>query len=353
MNWQNYKIVESIKEQLDSFVNQPFYLLGKQTKAFEEKFSEYSQVEHCISLASGTVALQLLIRALNLKQGAKILVTSFCPIPTIMAILQEGFVPKFVDIEEHSLNISKKTLESAFDLECKAVIAVHIFGKICPMDEISVYCKENKLGLIEDACQAVGASHIDYKIGELSLGAAMSFYPTKNLGAWGDAGAILTNDSEINHKVACIRNYGLNEFFQSESIGGNYRMDDFQAMILLEKFQFLEEEKQIRQDIVDKYNSYLDLSYFQKIDPQEQLNHHVIPYLLDSSTNRNLVRELYKSFDLRMTFHYEKPVFHFHALNHLTPEKMPITEKICERIINLPIAKSSDEFHEKLAKIVL
>jgi dTDP-4-amino-4,6-dideoxygalactose transaminase len=347
MNWQNFKIVENIKAKLDEFVEKPFYLLGGYTKKFELEFAEYSQVRHCKTVANGTIALQLIIRSLDLKVGSKILVTSFCPIPTIMAILQEGFIPKFVDIDKTTLNISRTALEQSYDSECSAVIAVHIFGKLCPMDTISEFCLENNLALIEDACQAIGASHPDFKIGQLSAGAAMSFYPTKNLGSWGDAGGILTNDSEVSHKVACMRNYGLNENFESEMLGGNYRMDDLQALILSEKMVFLESEKQLRNSLRSKYESILDKGALQS---GEEQNHHVISYLLDDPSKRDAIRALYKEYSLRNSFHYESPVFHFKALKNLSSLHVPNTIDVCSRMINLPQQEMDDEFYEQLVQ---
>lgn len=334
MNWQNKKIINEVKQEIDSFLKKKFFLLGDYTKCFQESFAKSQNVKYFMGLSSGTVALQLLLRALQLSKGSKVLVSSFCPIPTIMSIYEAGYIPKFVDINVKTLNIDISNLEKSYDTDCQAVIAVHIFGKLCKMSDISLWCKTKGLLLVEDACQAVNSNHKDFSIAEHSLGAAMSFYPTKNLGAWGDAGGILTNDELLKNKINYLRNYGLNESFESESMGGNYRIDELQAMILLKKLPLQAQDMKNRDSILDFYIKSLGIDKLQMEKDEGYHNKHVISYLLESSVDREKYRTFCKENGLKESFFYEHPIYKEKGIEKGAFLKN--CEDVCSRIINLP-----------------
>lgn len=337
MKSKNPEIFLKINQKIQNLLGQDFYLLGEWTSRFEEDFSRYSKASHCIGVSSGTSALQLLLKSLDLPVGSGIMVTSFCPIPTIMSILEVGHVPVFVDIEKDTLNISPRTLHEAYNSSCRAVLAVHIFGKLAPMLEISRWAESKSMFVLEDACQAVGSYSNSSTIAQHSWGAAMSFYPTKNLGAWGDAGAVLTNSSACKTRICELRNYGLDESFQSRGTGGNYRMDEIQALVLDEKLAFMNEFHNQRMTLVSQYRNLLPKEGFQPVELGEFHNHHVFSFLLDNAMQREQYREFCKLHKLRANFFYEKPIYKSEGLKHHACKDLEGVSDVCSRIINLPL----------------
>ena len=350
MKSDNPKIFECIKEDISSFLKGDFYLLGESLAQFERQFAKASQVPFCVGVSSGTVAIQLLLRAAQIPRGSEVLVTSFCPIPTIMAILQEGLVPRFVDIDESTLMPMVLDFQKGITDRVKALIVVHIFGKVSPMKEILQFARDNSLQVIEDACQAGGSVGVDHIPGLDSVGAAMSFYPTKILGSFGDAGGILTGDQELVESLKQLRNYGLDESFQNQSIGGNYRMDDLQAMVLLEKLKYLKDYLKKGAQTAAYYRSHLPITQFQSREPGEVANEHVISFRMRNLDSREQVRELYQNLSLRASFHYEFPVYHHKGLRGYQQSPLPVVEQVCKQIINLPqeTEKIDPQFLERI-----
>jgi dTDP-4-amino-4,6-dideoxygalactose transaminase len=352
MRLENLKLFDEISGEIREFLDQDFYVLNTQSERFEKNFAEFSKVSHCIGTSSGTTALQILLKNAPVTGGKrKVLVTAFCPIPTLMAIIQSGYEPAFVDIDINTFNISVETLKKAYTKDCAIVLPVHIFGKVCNVESIWDFCQENELVMIEDACQAVGSStKTGVCPGQLGFGAAMSFYPTKNLGAWGDAGAILTNSSECAHLAQCFRNYGLNQDFQNEMVGTNYRLDALQALVLDRKLPQVSKENKRRKEVFERYREHLLEYSFQHVEEGEISNFHVISCLASDNAKREEIRGILKENKYRARFFYEAPVFSHKSL-HSFETDLPNTMEVCSRIFNLPVdSKAYDAICSLLGK---
>lgn len=349
MNSQNVFLFDEIQSEIRELLSRDFYVLGQETKAFEQEFAEYMGVKHCICVASGTTALVLLLRISKLPKGSKVLVPAFTPIPTTMAVIEAGFTPEFVDIDPETLTLDIQKLERHLDKDVKAIIPVHIFGKLCPLDQLNDFASTYQLQIIEDACQAVGSKHPKYSIAEYSVGAGMSFYPTKNLGCWGDGGAILTNHDYVAEKLITLRHYGLNAKFESQSQGANHRIDELQALVLRKKLQTLSTYNEKRNQLASRWKSILNKDRFQPLIPDEFHNYHVISYLCDNPEQKELIRQSFADEGLKSKFFYDHPVSEYSGINIRPKFKLTQCEWICERVINL---HDSDECFRILERII-
>ncbi|MBT3783691.1 DegT/DnrJ/EryC1/StrS aminotransferase family protein [bacterium] len=353
MKSDNSRVFEELKDQISSFLSGEYYFLGKHLSGFEDEFAEFSKAPYCVGLSSGTVALQLLLRSLHLPSGSEILVSSFCPIPTVMGILEAGLIPRFVDIQADTLMPNAKNFASRYQKSCKGLMVVHIFGKISPMSEILEFASSENLPVIEDACQACGAIGEDHIPSRKTVGAAMSFYPTKVLGAWGDAGAVLTEREELANELRQLRNYGLDDEFKNQSLGGNYRMDDLQALVLQEKLKHLGKYISQGREIANCYRQELPLRGFQYRSEGELANEHVISYLLRDKDSKEKIRKKFRERSLRSSFHYDYPVYFHQALQCFQKRELPVVRDVSSRIINLPedTQKMGDELTTLISEL--
>tara|TARA_B100000674_G_scaffold494638_1_gene519723 strand:- start:1258 stop:2313 length:1056 start_codon:yes stop_codon:yes gene_type:complete len=349
MNSENVSLFDQIQDDLRDLLSRDFYVLGEETKHFEQEFAEYMGVKHCITVSSGTSALVLLLRACNLPQGSKVLVPAFTPIPTSMAIFEAGLIPEFVDVDRKSLTLDLDNLERHIDPDVKAIIPVHIFGKLCALDNINQFAKTHNLKIVEDACQAVGSRHPNYSIAQFSVGAGMSFYPTKNLGCWGDGGAILTNSNKLAEQFIEMRHYGFDSNFESKSRGANYRMDELQALVLRKKLAKLESHNISRRNLANKWKRLLGEKGFQYLAEDEEHNYHVISYLCENPYKKEAIRKIFKEVGIRYRFFYDYPVQAFGGLNLKPKFHLENCEWIAQRVINL---YESQECFEAVSKVL-
>ena len=349
MNSQNVSLFDEIQSEIRELLSRDFYVLGDETKQFEHDFAKYMGVKHCITVSSGTAALVLLLRACNLPPGSKVLVPAFTPIPTSMAIFEAGLIPEFVDVDRLNLTLDLEPLERHIESDVKAIIPVHIFGKLCPLDRIHSFAQKHQLQIVEDACQAVGSRHPNYSIAEFSIGAGMSFYPTKNLGCWGDGGAILTNCGNLAEIFKEMRHYGFDSNFESKSRGANYRMDELQALVLKKKLKGLEQYNDSRRTLANKWKQLLGERGFQSLQTGEEHNYHVISYICESPVEKEKIRDTFKNAGLRDRFFYDYPVQAFNGINLKPSFHLENCEWISKRVINL---YDSEECFETISRVL-
>ncbi len=338
MKSDNLKIFESLIPKLRSFLNQDYYLMGQELLQFEAEFASFAGVSHFLGVANGTLAMEMLLQALKPEIGdrGKIITTAFCPLPTAMSILHSGYEPVFADIEADSMNLDPESVDQMLTQDTIAIMPVHIFGRVCNMHPILQLAKARKIAVVEDACQAVGAKAFDYVIASASRGASMSFYPTKNLGGFGDGGGILTQDQELHEKLFLLRNYGYDTQFTNQTIGSNYRLDDLQALILSAKLKILPEMQKARNTLAGEYQRHLPAEGFLRCQDGEIINNHVIPYLLPETKIKESMRQKFAQAGLRSRFFYDFPVYGHRACQPFKTQTLPVVEDICLRIINLP-----------------
>ena len=281
------KLASEVEPKVIEVMRSGAYIGGKYVQAFEEQMSQYLGVKHVISCANGTDAIMLALRACNVNAGDEVITTPFTFFATAEAIAAIGAVPVFADVRESDFNIDPALIESKITDKTKVILPVHIFGSPCDMDEINRIAKKHKLRVIEDAAQAIGCQYKGTKIGQTNNLVTFSFYPTKNLGAFGDAGMVTTNDDDLALAVLAMREHGMaktgakareylygekDEFAMESStdalynpykyynylVAYNSRLDAMQAAILSIKLKYLEEFNRDRKRIAELYDSWLE-----------------------------------------------------------------------------------------------
>jgi UDP-2-acetamido-2-deoxy-ribo-hexuluronate aminotransferase len=313
------------------------YIFGSKSKQLEKEISEYLGVKYALGLANGTDALILGLKALGIKEGDEVITTPFTFFATAESIAHVGAKPVFVDIEEKTFNIDPQEISKKITDKTKAIIVVHLFGLSAKMDEIMKIAKEHDLYVIEDACQAIGTVYKGKKAGSIGDIGCFSFYPTKNLGACGDAGMLTTNSEEIKDKVIQLRNHGSEERYIHSSIGVNSRLDEIQAAILLVKLKHFEDMLDKRNFIAKTY--YMGLNNNLHLPEHIQSREHTYHQYSFRVEKREEFMDYLKGKGIATMIYYPIPLHLQTAFDYLNHQKgdFPIAEKISDEIISLPI----------------
>jgi dTDP-4-amino-4,6-dideoxygalactose transaminase len=258
---------EELKAELDEayfrFMRSAWYILGKEVEAFEQEFAAYCGVKHCIGVGNGLEALHLILRAYDIGEGDEVIVPSNTYIATWLAVSYTGATPVPVEPEPRTCNLDPARIEAALTTHTKAIMPVHLYGQPADMDPINALARKHGLKVIEDNAQAQGARYKDRRTGSLADAAGNSFYPGKNLGALGDAGAVTTDDPILADRIRTLRNYGSKKKYYNECIGYNSRLDELQAAFLRAKLKKLDEWNNRRRAIAERYlKSWANTSEF-------------------------------------------------------------------------------------------
>lgn len=327
-----------IKEELEKAIENVFakgnYILGENVREFEKEWAKYLGAKYCFTVGNGTDALFLSLKALGIKEGDEVIVPDFTFVATAFAVSNTGATPVFVDVGIDSYNINPKEIESKISEKTKAIIVVHIYGNPADMDSILKIAKKYKLLVIEDAAQAHGAVYKNKKVGTIGDIGCFSFYPTKNLGCYGDAGAIVTNNTLIANKIMLLRNYGEGKKYYSEIIGYNSRTDEVQAAILHVKLKNLDKWNELRKEKVKLYKKFLkDCVSFQK---EENSVYHIFSI---RTKNRNSLMSALGREGVSSLIHYPVPLHMQKAYRDLGYKKtdFPVSLEIAKTEISLPI----------------
>ncbi|ADG94206.1 Glutamine--scyllo-inositol transaminase [Arcobacter nitrofigilis DSM 7299] len=323
-----------IQNAINKVLESGWYILGQEVKLFENEFSNFVGTKYTISVASGTDALFLALKALNIGTGDEVITVSHTATATVSAIKATGATPIMVDIEKEYFTIDIEEVKKRVSNKTKAIIAVHIYGQPCDMDALIKISNENNIDIIEDCAQASGASYKGKELGSIGTLGCFSFFPTKNLGAIGDGGAITTNCEKLYNKLLKLRQYGWDENRDSEFSGYNSRLDELQAAILRVKLKYLKQDTKKRNDIAKLY--YEALKNSSLILPKVRDNcYHSFHLFVVRLKNRNQLKEYLKSKNILAMIHYEKPVHLQEAftINH----DLNCTENIAGEILSLPM----------------
>jgi len=343
------EIKDEIQEAINNVLERQWFVLGEELENFEKEFSRYIGTRFGIGVNSGSDALYLAIKANDLGKGDEIITVSHTMTSTVDAIVRCGAKPVFVDIDLETYNIDPLEIEKKITNKTKAIMLVHLYGNPADMDPILELSEKYNLLVIEDACQAHGAEYKGKKVGCLGDIGCFSFYPSKNLGAYGDAGMIVTNNNELALKLKLSRNYGQRKRYYHEFIGINSRLDEVQAAILRVKLKYLDDwnEKRIKNAIL--YKELLETTNV--ILPIERKNmKHVYHLYVIRSNKRNELKNYLEKNKIQTYIHYPIPVHQSEAyLAYKKKYKLPITEKICNEILSLPMHSWLN--YEELKKI--
>ena len=325
-------------------IDSGWYISGKEVEDFERKFADYCGTQYAIGVANGLDALILTLRAWKelgkLNEGDEVIVPSNTYIASILAISQNNLKPVLVEPDIHTFNIDAKKIEAAITTKTKAILPVHLYGQLAAMPEIIVIAKKYNLLVLEDSAQAHGAEIEGKKAGSWGDASGFSFYPGKNLGALGDAGAITTNDAELAHMLKAIRNYGSHEKYKNLVPGVNSRLDEIQAAILNVKLQFLDQENQYRRHIADLYlkeiqNPAIELP-LTNINAETDTQHVWHLFVIRTPHREQLQKHLAEH-GVQTLIHYPIPPHKQQAYQEWNNFSLPISEQIHAEVLSLPI----------------
>jgi len=326
-------------------IDSGWYIQGTEVKAFEEEFADYCGSKHCIGVANGLEALTLTLRAWKemgkLKEGDEVIVPANTYIASLLAITENRLKPVLVEPDEATFNLCPEKTASAITPNTKAIVTVHLYGQICPMPELMQLADKHGLLVLEDAAQAHGASIGGRKAGNWGHAAGFSFYPGKNLGALGDAGAVTTDDEELAKTIRALGNYGSQKKYENLYQGVNSRLDEIQAAMLRVKLRHLDDEIESRRNVAEYYLDHID-------NPEIQLpavinrEGHVWHLFVVRSAMRNELQQHLAEQGVQTLIHYPVPPHHQSAFHHWREFQFPLTEKIHQQVLSLPMGPLVD-----------
>jgi dTDP-4-amino-4,6-dideoxygalactose transaminase len=332
----NKSFIEEYRLKFADTLNSGWFILGKNVEQFEKEFSEYQSTAHCLGVASGIDALLLSLVAFNFEKGSEVIVPSNTYIATILSILHAGLKPVLVEPDIHTYNIDPDKIEEKITDKTKAIMIVHLYGKSCEMDKITSICKNHNLKLIEDCAQSHGAMFNGKLTGTFGEFGAFSFYPTKNLGALGDAGAVLTNDAELAMTIKRLRNYGSDVKYYNELVGYNSRLDEIQAGFLSIKLKSLNRINTHKRNLAEVYHKNLKEDFIKPVVDEKYFDvYHIynIRY-----PKRDALKEYLLKNEIRTDIHYPVPPHKQNAMKGIWEGNYPISEEIHKTTLSLPIS---------------
>jgi dTDP-4-amino-4,6-dideoxygalactose transaminase len=333
----NKPFFKAYREQFDKVLESGWYILGNEVSEFEKEFASYLGIKHCVGLANGLDALIVALRSFAFKPGSEVIVPSNTYIATILSIMNCGLKPVMVEPDIQTYNIDPGKLEVAITPRTVAIMVVHLYGKCCKMDDITRICRERGLRLIEDCAQSHGATFKQQQTGTFGDFGAFSFYPTKNLGALGDGGALTTPDDHLMRQVKMYRNYGSEKKYYNEVIGTNSRLDELQAAFLRVKLRSLNQINDHKRKLANLYHNNLKSDFIKPVvDPDYFDVFHIYNV---RHPKRDELREYLLKNNVKSEIHYPVPPHKQKAMAGVFDgQEFPISEEIHATTLSLPIS---------------
>ena len=355
---QYEKIKDEIDEAILNVVSSTAYINGPAVKQFQANLEKYLGVKHVIPCANGTDALQVALMALGLKSGDEVIVPAFTYVATAEVIGLLGLIPVMVDVDKDTFNVTAGIIEEAITPKTKAVVPVHLFGQSCDMEPIMAVAKKHNIFVIEDNAQAIGADFrfsdgSTQKAGTIGDVGTTSFFPAKNLGCYGDGGAMFTNDDELAAKLRMVANHGQTKQYYHDVIGVNSRLDSIQAAILDVKLKYLDEYAAARNKVARYYDeAFANIEEIQTPIRKKNSNHVFHQYTMKiGNGKRDELRSFLAENGVPSNIYYPLPLYAQGAFKEFVSEScmLPVTERLCEQVLSLPIHTEMDE--EVLSKV--
>ncbi|UPQ81330.1 DegT/DnrJ/EryC1/StrS family aminotransferase [Pseudomonas knackmussii] len=342
----NAQVRQNLIDAAIRVIDSGWFLRGAELNAFEEEFADYCGAENCIGVANGLDALVLVLRAWKelgtLKQGDEVIVPANTYIASILAITENGLKPVLVEPDPATFNLCPLKTAAAITPNTKAILAVHLYGQLAPMPEIMALAEQHNLLVLEDAAQAHGASIAGRKAGNWGHAAGFSFYPGKNLGALGDAGAVTTNDADLAQTIRALGNYGSHKKYENLYQGVNSRLDEIQAAMLSIKLKYLDADTTRRKQIAIAYAQGINNpAIIQPIPAQStmaSLESHVFHLYVVRTEQRQALQEHLSAAGIQTLIHYPVPPHQQRAYQEWTQQSYPLTEAIHREVLSLPIS---------------
>lgn len=332
----NQPFFEKYKKSFESTLDSGWYILGNNVTNFEQEFGNYIGSKYCIGLASGLDALSLALRCFEFPTGSEVIVPSNTYIATILSIVQNGLKPILVEPDINTYNIDPNRIQEKITPSTCAIMLVHLYGKCCQMDSIMDVAKKNNLRLIEDCAQSHGSKFKGKISGSFGDFGAHSFYPTKNLGALGDAGAVTTDDKLLAEKIKALRNYGSKVKYVNDYIGFNSRLDEIQAGFLSVKLKTLNEINEHKRKLANLYFENLNSNF---IKPVVDKDYHDVYHIFNiRHPKRDQLKEYLLKQGVKTEIHYPIPPHKQKAMLGIIDGEYPISEEIHSTTLSLPIS---------------
>jgi dTDP-4-amino-4,6-dideoxygalactose transaminase len=349
---------QTIKAEVDAAIARVIentnFILGPEVAAFEKAFAEYVGARFCIGVNSGTAALQLALMAGGIGEGDEVIVPSFTFFATAEAVSVLGAVPVFVDVDPVSYTITAAEIEKAITPRTRAIIPVHLYGQPADLDPIRALAQQHNLRVFEDAAQAHGAQYKGKRVGALGHAGCFSFYPSKNLGAYGEAGAVVTNDEDLARRVGLLRQHGQTSKYAHAFVGYNFRLEEIQAAVLNVKLAHLDKWNNGRRERASRYNELLSDTGLGLPREMEYARHVYHVYAVHSD-HRDELQQRLAAKGIQTGVHYPIPI-------HLQPAyasfgykagDLPVTERLSERVLSLPLfAELTDDQQRAVADAI-
>ena len=333
---------QQMKPEIDAAVARVIdsaqFVLGPEVTAFEDRFAAYCGVKHCTALNSGTSALHLALLAAGIGPGDEVITVSMTFVATTAAVLYCGAKPVFVDVDPDTWTLDPRRIEAAITPQTKAILPVHLHGLMADMDPIMEIARHHGLVVIEDAAQSHGAEYRGRRAGSIGDMGCFSFYPGKNLGAYGEGGAVVSNNPELAHKTVLLRDWGQESKYNHVLPGYNYRMDGIQGAVLSVKMEYIEKWTEARRLVASQYDHLLARSRCGRPAPPLHCRHVYHVYAIEVA-NRNDVQNVLHAAGIGTGIHYPVPVHLQKAYASLGYRRgdFPVTETLADRFLSLPM----------------
>lgn len=329
-------LADEVQSATKRVIDSGWYILGPEVEAFEAEFAAYHHVAHAVGVATGTDAIELALRAGDIGPGDEVITASHTAVPTVCAIERAGAVPVLVDIDPATYTINPQAVEAAITPRTRAIVPVHLYGQPADMNALVGLAQQHSLLLIEDCAQAHGARHEGRLVGSIGHMGAFSFYPTKNMGAYGDGGAVITHDAHLAARLRLLRNYGQSKRYVNIERGVNSRLDEMQAAILRVKLAHLDAHNAIRRELAAVYHQHLTGATLPTVPSHTE---HVYHLYVVRHPRRDQLMQALAAQGIGTLIHYPIAVHQQEAYADLgyAEGSLPVTEHIVREIVSLPL----------------
>jgi dTDP-4-amino-4,6-dideoxygalactose transaminase len=326
---------DAIRAAIDRVVTGGWFILGPEVETFEMEFAAASRVPHAVGVGTGTDAIALILRALDIGPGDEVITPPLSAAFSALAVMMAGARPVFADIDPERLTLDPRRVEAAITRRTRALLPVHLYGQAADMRPLEAIAEKHHLALVEDAAQAHLGTADGRPIGTIGIAAATSFYPTKNLGALGDGGAVLTRDTQLAERIKRLRNGGQSSRYHHDEPGVNSRLDELQAAILRARLPFLQKWTERRRLIAARYR--LELANSALHVPREFDAGHVYHLFPVLTENRDEFQAYMRDRGIETLIHYPVPLPRQPALSSANPAMCPVAERVCSQVVSLPL----------------
>ena len=329
-------IRDEVQEALDRVIESQHFILGPEVEGLEKEIAEYSQCRFAVGLSSGTDALLAALMAFNIGAGDEVLTTSYSFFATAGVIARLGAIPVFVDIDPETFNIDPALIEAEITTRTRAIITVHLYGQMAEMDAILDIGRKHKIPVIEDAAQAIGAEQNGRRAGSLGEVGCLSFFPSKNLGGFGDGGMAVTNSAELAERLVMLRNHGFRTRYHNEILGGNFRLDAIQAAVLRVKLRYLDRWTEGRQRNAALYREHIRCA---QLPVERPGGRHIYNQFVIRSSKRDELMAQLKQNEIASEVYYPVPLHLQKCFSGLGYRKgsLPVSEQAAETTLAVPI----------------